>query len=161
MCQTPVGGQSAEQIVDAILDDPPGERFLILGPVVRDRKGEHREVLDGLASEGFVRVRVDGEMLELEEVGLLEKNFKHSIDVVVDRLKHSPGSPVSESLRSRLTQAVELALKLGKGLVDVASTEGVERRYSELNASGAWLQFPSSGATPLLVQQSGGCVQRL
>ncbi|MEC7750940.1 MAG: excinuclease ABC subunit UvrA [Myxococcota bacterium] len=134
VCQAPVGGQSAEQIVDAILDDPPGERFLILGPVVRDRKGEHREVLDGLASEGFVRVRVDGEMLELEEVGLLEKNFKHSIDVVVDRLKHSPGSPVSESLRSRLTQAVELALKLGKGLVDVASTEGVERRYSELNA---------------------------
>ncbi|MBM64698.1 MAG: excinuclease ABC subunit A [Myxococcales bacterium] len=133
-CQAPIGGQSAEQIVDAILADPPGERFLVLGPVVRDRKGEHREVLDGLASEGFVRVRVDGETMELEEVGLLEKNFKHSIDAVVDRLKHVAGTQASDSLRSRLTQAVELALKLGKGLVDVLSTEGVERRYSERNA---------------------------
>jgi excinuclease ABC subunit A len=123
----PIAGQSAEQIVDTVLELPEETRFQVLAPVVRDRKGEHRDVLDRLRGEGFSRVLVDGEILLIEDVPVLDRNRKHSIDVVVDRLRMRP------DLRRRLTESVETALALGEGQVRVQEVggEGRDEIYSE------------------------------
>jgi excinuclease ABC subunit A len=113
VCGRPIAGQSLESIVDQILQQPEGTRFTVNAPVVRDRKGEYRDLFDELRNEGFTRVKVDGEQHLLEEPPTLDKKFKHSIEVVVDRLVLKP------DLRMRLSQSVETAAQLADGLVGI------------------------------------------
>jgi excinuclease ABC subunit A len=111
VCGRPIAGQSLEAIVDQILQLPEGTRFTVNAPVVRDRKGEYRDLLDELRRDGFTRVKVDGEERLLEEEIVLDKKFKHTIEVVVDRLRMKP------DLRTRLFQSAETAINLAEGLV--------------------------------------------
>ena len=125
VCGRPIAGQSLDQIVEQILALPEGTRFTVNAPVVRDRKGEFRDVLDELRADGFTRVKVDGETLLLEEEIVLDKKFKHTIEVVVDRLILKP------DLRQRLTQSVETAAALADGLVAVDVIDGDSMLFSE------------------------------
>jgi excinuclease ABC subunit A len=126
VCGRPISGQSIDSIVEQILALPEGTRFTVNAPVVRDRKGEYRELFEELRNEGFTRVKVDGEQHQLEEPPVLDKKFKHTIEVVVDRLV------LKEDLRLRLTQSVETAIALAEGLVTVDLVEsGESRTYSE------------------------------
>ncbi|HET7046439.1 MAG TPA: excinuclease ABC subunit UvrA [Gaiellaceae bacterium] len=126
VCGRPIAGQSLEAIVDQILALPEGTRFTVNAPVVRDRKGEYRELFDELRNEGFTRVKVDGEQHLLEEPPALDKKFKHTIEVVVDRLVLKP------DLRTRLTQSVETAAQLADGLVGVDLVDaGEDLLFSE------------------------------
>ena len=111
ICGRPIAGQSIEAIVDQILQLPEGTRFTVNAPVVRDRKGEYKDLLEELRRDGFTRVKVDGEQRLLEDDIPLDKKFKHTIEVVVDRLR------MKAELRSRLFQSVETAVNLAEGLV--------------------------------------------
>ena len=113
VCGRPIAGQSIESIVDQILQLPEGTRFTVNAPVVRDRKGEYKDIFEELRNEGFSRVKVDGEQKLLEEPIELDKKFKHTIEVVVDRLV------MKEDLRTRLWQSVETAAQLAEGLVTI------------------------------------------
>jgi len=113
VCGKPISGQSQESIVDQILQLQEGTRFTVNAPVVRDRKGEYKDVFEELRGEGFTRVKVDGEQRLLEEDIPLDKKFKHTIEVVVDRLTMKP------DLRTRLAQSVETAAQLAEGLVAI------------------------------------------
>ncbi len=119
-CGRPITSQTVNQMVDRVLDLGEGTRVEVLAPVVRDRKGEHRALLDELRRAGFVRVRVDGEPRELDEEIVLDKNRRHTIEVVVDRIVVKPPA------RSRLAEALELALARSEGLalVEVRPREG-------------------------------------
>jgi excinuclease ABC subunit A len=126
VCGRPIEGQSLESIVDQILALPEGTRFTVNAPVVRDRKGEYKDVLEELRREGFTRVKVDGEQRLLEDEIPLDKKFKHTIEVVVDRLVIKP------DLRTRLWQSVETATQLAEGLVSVDLVDaGKELLFSE------------------------------
>jgi excinuclease ABC subunit A len=127
VCGRPISGQSQESIVDQILQLPEGTRFTVNAPVVRDRKGEYKDVFEELRGEGFTRVKVDGEQRLLEEEITLDKKFKHTIEVVVDRLTMKP------DLRTRLAQSVETAAQLADGLVgiDVVGDEPKSMLFSE------------------------------
>jgi excinuclease ABC subunit A len=113
ICGRPISGQSQESIVDQILQLPEATKFTVNAPVVRDRKGEYKDVFEELRGEGFTRVKVDGEQRLLEEEITLDKKFKHTIEVVVDRLTMKP------DLRTRLAQSVETAAQLADGLVGI------------------------------------------
>ena len=113
VCGRPIAGQSIEAIVDQILQLPDETRFTVNAPVVRDRKGEYKDLLDELRRDGFTRVKIDGEQRLLEDDIVLDKKFKHTIEVVVDRLRMKP------DLRTRLFQSVETAINLAEGLVVV------------------------------------------
>ena len=113
VCGKPITGQSQESIVDQILQLPEGTKFTVNAPVVRDRKGEYKDVFEELRNEGFTRVKVDGEQRLLEDEITLDKKFKHTIEVVVDRLTMKP------DLRTRLAQSVETAAQLAEGLVAI------------------------------------------
>lgn len=110
-CGIPISQQTVEQMVDAILQFPQGSRIQVLAPIVRGRKGEHVKLLEDLVKDGYVRVRVDGEVRLLEEEIQLEKNKKHTIEVVIDRLM------VRENMETRLADSLETALKLSGGIV--------------------------------------------
>jgi excinuclease ABC subunit A len=125
ICGRPIAGQSIESIVDQVLRLPEGTKFTVNAPVVRDRKGEYKDLLEQLRGEGFTRVKVDGEERLLEEEIELDKKFKHTIEVVVDRLS------MKSDLRHRLTDSVETALALAEGLVTVAVVDGEELTFSE------------------------------
>jgi excinuclease ABC subunit A len=126
ICGRPIAGQSQESIVDQILQLEPGTRFTVNAPVVRDRKGEYKDVFEHLQAEGFSRVKVDGEQRLLEEgVPELDKKFKHTIEVVVDRLV------IKDDLRTRLAQSVETAAQLADGLVVIDLVDGGELTFSE------------------------------
>src|SRR2546422_7938065 len=124
VCGKPIAGQSQEAIVDQILRLPEGTRFTVNAPVVRDRKGEYRDVFEELRADGFTRVKVDGEQYLLEEPPDLDKKFKHTIEVVVDRLVMKP------DLRQRLAQSVETAAQLAEGLVVVDVIDGEPTTFS-------------------------------
>ena len=124
-CNGPVDRQTVQQIVDIIINLDEGTKIQILGPVVRSKKGTQKDVLKSIAVEGFIRVRVDGDIYNLSDVPELEKNKKHDIEVVVDRIK------ISESVKERLTQSLELALKIGNGLVIIDEIGKSEHLYSE------------------------------
>jgi excinuclease ABC subunit A len=113
VCGRPIAGQSLESIVDQVLQLPEKTRFTVNAPVVRDRKGEYKDVFEELRREGFTRVKVDGVLHELEEEIKLDKKFKHTIEVVVDRLVMKP------DLRTRLAQSVETAAQLAEGLIGI------------------------------------------
>jgi excinuclease ABC subunit A len=126
VCGRPISGQSIDSIVEQILTLPEGTRFTVNAPIVRDRKGEFRDRFEELRNEGFSRVKVDGEQHTLEEPPALDKKFKHSIEVVVDRLV------MKDDLRTRLTQSVETALALAEGLIVIDLVDaGEERTYSQ------------------------------
>jgi excinuclease ABC subunit A len=125
ICGRPIAGQSIESIVDQVLRMPEGTKFTVNAPVVRDRKGEYKDLLEHLRGEGFTRVKVDGEERLLEEDIELDKKFKHTIEVVVDRLS------MKSDLRHRLTDSIETALALAEGLVTVAVVDGEELTFSE------------------------------
>ncbi|NBO45431.1 MAG: excinuclease ABC subunit UvrA, partial [Actinobacteria bacterium] len=112
-CGEVIARQSPQDVVDQVLSLPEGTRFLVLAPVVRERKGEFVDLLRALASQGFARVRVDGDVHSIEEVPKLKKQEKHSIEVVVDRLT------VKADSRVRFTDSVETALRVGAGLVQL------------------------------------------
>jgi excinuclease ABC subunit A len=113
-CGRPIGRQTPEQIVDQVMQLPEGTRFQVLAPVVRGRKGEYEKLLKDLAGQGFVRARIDGEVRELAEQIRLPRNYKHTIEVVVDRLVAKP------DIRRRVADSVESALQLTEGLVAIA-----------------------------------------
>ena len=113
-CGRPIGRQTPEQIVDQVMQLPEGTRFQVLAPVVRGRKGEYEKLLKDLAGRGFVRARIDGEVRELAEPIRLPRNYKHTIEVVVDRLVAKP------DIRRRVADSVESALQLTEGLVAIA-----------------------------------------
>jgi excinuclease ABC subunit A len=125
VCGKPIAGQSQESIVDQILQLPAGTKFTVNAPVVRDRKGEYKDVFEELRNEGFTRVKVDGEQRLLEDEITLDKKFKHTIDVVVDRLVMKP------DLRTRLAQSVETAAQLADGLVAIDVLDGESMLFSE------------------------------
>jgi excinuclease ABC subunit A len=127
-CGRPVSQQSSQQIVDAISELPEGRKFLILAPLVKERKGEHRDVLDQVRKAGFSRVRVDGVVVSLEEDIRLDKKKKHTLDAVVDRLVAKPG------MRERLHDSVETALRYGQGVVAVAPEGAPEQVMSQHRA---------------------------
>jgi len=127
-CGQPITSQSLDQIVDKVMSLSEGSKILILAPVVTGQKGSHEKHFQQLKKEGFARVRVDGNVLEIEDVGKLDKNKKHTIEVVVDRLI------VKESINNRLADSLELAMSLSDGLVtvDVSGREPV--LFSEKSA---------------------------
>ncbi|MDO4177736.1 MAG: excinuclease ABC subunit UvrA [Phascolarctobacterium sp.] len=112
-CGKLIEQQDVQQIVDKVLALPEGTRFMVMAPLIRGRKGEHLKVLDGARRGGYVRVRVDGEIHTLDEDIRLEKNKKHSISIVIDRLA------IRDGIRQRLADSVETALKLADGFVEV------------------------------------------
>jgi excinuclease ABC subunit A len=121
ICGKPIAGQSIDSIVEQVLQLPEGTRFTVNAPVVRDRKGEYKDVFEELQREGFTRVKVDGEQYLLEEgVPPLDKKFKHTIEVVVDRLV------MKGDLRLRLTQSIETAAGLAEGIVMIDPMDGGE-----------------------------------
>ena len=145
ICGRPIAGQSLDQIVEQVLALPEGTKFTVDAPIVRGRKGEFRDVLEELRRDGFTRVKVDGEQRLLEEEIVLDKKFKHTIEVVVDRLVMKP------DLRQRLTQSVETATSLAEGLVQVAVVDGETYLYSENFACpehGVSLPSWSRGSSP-------------
>ncbi|MFH0962667.1 MAG: excinuclease ABC subunit UvrA [Planctomycetota bacterium] len=130
-CGKGIRQQTPQEIVDRLFALPQDTRLMVLAPKVRGRKGEHREVFAAVRREGFVRVRVDGKMMEARDAKGLEKNRKHEIDVVVDRLS------VKEGMRGRLAESVETALRVGEGILIASREEGskwVDEVYSEIYA---------------------------
>ena len=110
----PIEAQTVSQMVDKIVALPVGSKIMLVAPMVRQRKGEFKKELEGLLKQGFQRVKIDGEVYDLEEVPALEKNIKHDIEVVVDRLVIK-----DEDMSERVAQSVETALKIGDGILYV------------------------------------------
>ncbi|MBP5411563.1 MAG: excinuclease ABC subunit UvrA [Lachnospiraceae bacterium] len=154
-CGREIKRQTVDQIVDALMSLPTGTRYQLLAPMVRGRKGEHAKVLESAKRSGYVRVRVDGSVYDLSEEIKLDKNVKHSIEIIVDRLS------AKEGLETRLTDSVETALRLGEGLlmVDVigaksagAKADGVmpaeQKGGAVAGTAGEMLTFSQNFACP-------------
>ena len=124
-CGKPIAQQSVDQMVDAILTQPEGTKLLIMAQLVRGKKGEHRKILDQIRRDGYVRVRIDGELRDLGEEIALEKQKKHTIEIVVDRLV------VRAGMESRLADSLETALHAGGGVVYVQIVDGDTLMFSE------------------------------
>src|SRR5256885_2126962 len=131
ICGKPIAGQSAEQIIDQVMQLAEGTRFMVLAPVVRGRKGEYGKLFADLRAEGFARVVVNGDLRGLDEEIVLDKKFKHDISVVVDRLV------MRTEVRKRLADSIETAVALADGMVEVETVpregegEPERRLYSE------------------------------
>jgi len=123
-CNRPITSQTTDQIVDAVLAELPDVNVMILAPLVRGRKGEYRDILAQAKRRGYIRVRCDGQLYELDEVPALERYKQHTIELVVDRLAVKPQA------RKRLADSIELALREGNGLCLVAAAGGKERLFS-------------------------------
>jgi excinuclease ABC subunit A len=125
ICGREIRSQIPQQMVDQLLTLPEGSRLVVIAPLVQGRKGEYRKILDQLRGEGFVRVRIDGEIRDFGEEIILDKNKRHDIDLVIDRLVMRDG------IKNRVTESLELALRYGEGLVKVAVDEREELVFSE------------------------------
>ena len=134
-CDQPVKAQSREQIIARVSDQPEGQRFLVLAPIIRGQKGEYRDLFEDLLKQGFVRARVDGRVVSLNNPPQLDRQMRHSIEVVVDRL-------VAGKERGRLSEAVDTALKVGKGTLIIA------RPQEETSAAKVSTKRKGSGADP-------------
>ncbi len=121
-CNRPITAQTREQIIARILALPAGSRFFVLAPLVRGQKGEYRDLFEDLLKQGFARARVDGRVVRLSDNLRLDRQMRHNIEVVIDRLVVGP------KVRSRLAEAVELALRLGEGNLVVAMEEAEEEK---------------------------------
>ena len=126
-CGEEISQQTAGQIMDSILKDDEGTRIQVLAPVVNDRKGEHHKIFQDLSKKGFIRVRVDGNVSSLDEEFHLDKNRKHTIEVIVDRLTLR----YDRDFKRRLADSIETALELGEGLVIIIYSDGREKVFSE------------------------------
>lgn len=124
-CGKPITQQSVDQMIDQIRELPERTKLLVMAQVVRGKKGEHKKVLAHIRHEGYVRVRIDGEVMDIGEDIQLEKNKKHTIEVVIDRLV------VREGMESRLADSLETALKLGEGVAYVQIVGGELLMFSE------------------------------
>jgi excinuclease ABC subunit A len=124
-CGKPIQKQTVQQIVDTISKFKSGTKMHILAPLIRGRKGEHKGVIDEIRKEGFLRIRVDGEVMTVDDKIIINKNKKHTIEVVVDRLIMKDG------IHERLTESIELALKIGSGLIVVNRLPNKEHLFSE------------------------------
>jgi excinuclease ABC subunit A len=142
-CGKEISSQSIDQILDTLLSYPSGTRIMIMSPVIRGRKGEYAKVFEDFRKAGYARVRVDGEMYDLEEDLTLDKNRKHSIEVVIDRII------VREDIRSRLNDSAETTLKLSDGLLTalVQIPEG-ENEYGESTYRDTELLFSQKYSCP-------------
>lgn len=127
VCGKEIKGQSIDQMVDQVMEMGSGTKIQVLAPVVRARKGTHQKLLDGIAKNGYVRVRVDGYIIELADSIVLDKNKKHDIDVVIDRLI------IKEGIEARLSQSMETALSLAEGLVKIVPLDDDEERLFSQN----------------------------
>ena len=125
VCGREIKRQTVDQIVDALMSLPSGTRYQLLAPMVRGRKGEHAKVLESAKRSGFVRVRVDGSVYDLSEEIKLDKNVKHNIEIIVDRLS------AKEGIETRLTDSVETSLRLGEGLLLVDVIGGETLTFSQ------------------------------
>src|SRR5207344_2665137 len=135
VCGRPIAGQSLDQIVEQVVRLPEGTKFTVNAPVVRDRKGEHKDILEELRRDGFTRVKVDGEQRLLEDPIELDKKYKHTIEVVVDRLV------MKADLRPRLTQSIETATALAAGLVTIDVVDGAPPDGSNARGHSSELTF--------------------
>ena len=124
-CGREIARQTVDQIVDALTALPAGTKYQLLAPMVRGRKGEHAKVLESAKKSGYVRVRVDGSVYDLSEEIKLDKNVKHTIEIIVDRLSAKDG------IKTRLTDSVETALRLGEGLLIVDVIGGEPLTFSQ------------------------------
>ncbi|GGC83703.1 excinuclease ABC subunit UvrA [Marinobacter halophilus] len=120
----PLEAQTVSQMVDLVLAMPEDSKLMILAPIIRDRKGEHLQVIDTMRSQGFIRLRVDGTVYDIDDVPELDKKRKHQIDVVVDRFKVKPG------LEQRLAESFETALELADGIALVAPMSGPGEQHT-------------------------------
>ena len=125
VCGREITQQTVDQICDSVLSMDEGTKIMVLAPVIRGKKGEHKPVFDSARKSGFARVRVDGILYDLTEEIILEKNKKHNIEVVVDRLV------IKDSIRSRLSDSIETASKLSDGLILISVINGEEILYSQ------------------------------
>ncbi|MFQ6604321.1 MAG: excinuclease ABC subunit UvrA [Fidelibacterota bacterium] len=125
ICGKPIERQTVQQIVDTVLHYKSGTRMIVMAPVIRGRKGEHRGVLDEIKREGFLRVRIDDKVYAIDDTIKLNKNQKHTIEVVIDRLV------LEKDTRERLTESVELALKIGSGTVIIHDLSSGDQLFSE------------------------------
>ena len=129
ICGDPIAQQTVQQMVDAVMSLGEKRRLMIMAPVVRDRKGEHKGVFEDARARGFVRVRVDGEVRSLDDEIELEKNKNHQIDVIIDRVA-LPADDVDDddrnTLANRLADSIEQALGLGDGIVRVRPLDSEE-----------------------------------
>lgn len=131
----PIQAQSTDRIIEQILRMPEGTRFQVLSPVVQNQKGEFRDFFDDLLKRGYLRARVDGEFITLTDPPTLKKNFKHNIDVVIDRLVAETG------IRTRLAEAVENAVKLAKGTLILRTEETpTKKSKSKKDEEGEWTE---------------------
>lgn len=124
-CGKPITQQTVDQMIDKIMEQPERTKMLIMAQVVRGKKGEHKKILEHIRREGYVRVRIDGEVHDISEDIQLEKNKKHTIEVVIDRLV------VREGIEGRLADSLETALKLGNGVVYIQIVAGELLMFSE------------------------------
>lgn len=146
----PLEAQTVSQMVDLVLAQPEGSKLMLLAPVIRERKGEHLSVFEELRAQGFVRARVDGKLFELDEVPKLDKQKKHSIDVVVDRFK------VRADLQQRLAESFETALGLADGIALVAPMDdepGEEMIFCALCLPDLRSRHQRAGTQAVLLQQ--------
>ncbi len=134
-CGRPIAQQTVEQIVDQLLSLPDKTRIQVLAPIARGRKGEYKKVLEALRKDGYVRARIDGEVHELSETVDLDKNKKHSIEIIIDRLV------IRSGIETRLADSVETALKLAQGIVVIDVVDG------------------EKGGTDLLFSEKFACVE--
>jgi excinuclease ABC subunit A len=131
VCGRPIVGQSAEQIIDQVMELGEGARFMVLAPVVRGRKGEYGKLLEELRAEGFARVKIDDRLRMLEESIVLDKRYKHDISVVVDRLV------MRHDVRKRLADSIETAVSLAEGLVEIEIMGSASSLQEPEHATGA------------------------
>jgi excinuclease ABC subunit A len=124
-CGKPISQQTVEQMVDQLMALGDGTKLMVIAPVIRGKKGEHQKVLEDIRKNGYARVRIDGEIRDINEEIKLEKNKKHSIDVVVDRIV------IREGVAQRLADSLQTALQLGQGVVNVQIVDGRELVFSE------------------------------
>ena len=123
-CGKKIEKQTIDQIVDCVMELPEGTKFQVLSPVIRGKKGTHNKLFEDLQKEGFVRVRIDGEIYELSDNIELDKNITHNIDIIVDRLI------IKEEIKNRLTESVETAMKYSNNLVKIDIPGQEEKLYS-------------------------------
>ncbi len=127
-CRKPITSQTAQEIVDQILHLPQGTRYSVLAPMVRDRKGEHKKMIEDLRRSGYTRVNLDGEIFDLDEDIKIDPKKNHTLEVYIDRLVAKPG------IRTRLADSIEIALKLADGIVKIAPVGGEDIVFSERHA---------------------------
>ena len=124
-CGEKIKKQTTQQIVDRLMQLKPGSRIHILAPIIRGKKGKHKGIIEKVRKDGFMRIRVDGKVLAIEDFGELNKNIKHNIEVLIDRIV------IQNNLKNRLTESIELGLKIGEGVIFVNKLPDDEYLFSQ------------------------------